>query len=124
MSQDWNRTEKGRRAEALAADFLSDRGLKLVTANYRCALGEIDLICRDGATYVFVEVRSRSGSSHGSAQESVTRRKQQRLVRLAQWYLKEVRQPRASARFDVVAVQWRGGEADLAWIANAFGADS
>ena len=95
-----------------------------MTANYRCALGEIDLICRDGATYVFVEVRSRSGSSHGSAQESVTRRKQQRLVRLAQWYLKEVRQPRASARFDVVAVKWRGGEADLAWIANAFGADS
>lgn len=95
-----------------------------MTANYRCALGEIDLICRDGATYVFVEVRSRSGSSHGSPQESVTRRKQQRLVRLAQWYLKQIRQSRASARFDVVAVLWRGGEPSITWIANAFSADS
>lgn len=117
-----SRAETGRKAEALAAEYLTGQGLRVVATNYRCAIGEIDLICLDGSSYVFVEVRSRTGTRHGLPQESVTRRKQLRLIRLAQWYLREVRDPQASARFDVVAVVWRGGRAELRWFVNAFDA--
>lgn len=117
-----SRSDKGRQAEDLARKYLRGRGLDIIEANYRCPIGEIDLVCRDGGTVVFVEVRSRSGRSKGLPQESITKTKRQRLVRLAQWYLKDRKTPRTSARFDVVAVLWTEGEAKLRWIVNAFDA--
>ena len=54
---------RGAVAEALAAEFLQARGLKIVARNYRCRGGEIDLIASDGDTLIFVEVRLRSGAA-------------------------------------------------------------
>jgi putative endonuclease len=114
------RVEKGRRGEDLAAQFLAKRGVRVIAQNFRCPLGEIDLIGRDGETLVFVEVRSRAGKAYGLPQESVTRAKQRRLTRLAQWYILKNHLERQPARFDVVAVTWGEGEPELTWIANAF----
>ena len=114
------RQEKGRAGEDVAARFLEQHGLEVLVRNFRCPLGEIDLIGRDRGTIVFVEVKSRSGAGYGLPQEAVSRTKQRRLTRLAQWYLKGKRLERQPARFDVIAVTWHDGEPEVRWIVNAF----
>ncbi|MEO7742838.1 MAG: YraN family protein [Usitatibacter sp.] len=109
----------GGEAEEQAARFLARRGLQLVARNYRTRLGEIDLIAREGATLVFVEVRLRKDSRFGGAVESITARKRRRIAAAARQYLMHM--PRVPAcRFDVVCIE--GDEAT--WIRGAFAVDS
>jgi len=106
-------------AEDRAAEFLQSQGLRLLQRNFRCRLGEIDLIMQDGADLVFVEVRSRSNAGYGSALETIGPRKRQRVARAAALYLQ--RHPaaaRTNCRFDVVAMDG----ARLQWVRGAFGA--
>lgn len=106
----------GAAKEALACAYLQARGLRLVTRNYRCPPGEIDLVMRDGPCLVFVEVRYRRGSAYGSPQESVTSRKRARITRAAQHYLQ--RHPTGlDCRFDVLAIS--GGD-QIEWLRDAF----
>lgn len=114
------RQTKGRQGELLAAEFLEKQGLRIVARNFRCPIGEIDLIAWDKGTIVIVEVKSRYSKGFGLAQESVSLSKQKRLTRLGQWYLKQNRLEGQPARFDVIAIDWTGGEPDITWIANAF----
>lgn len=114
------RHDKGKKGEILAAEYLEQHGLKMVAQNFRCPLGEIDLIGRDGKTIVFIEVKSRSTTSYGLPQDAVTRSKQRRLTHLARWYLKRHGLEREPARFDVVAIIWGDGAPELTWIVNAF----
>ena len=72
---------RGETGEALAAAWLIRHGLRSLARNFRCRLGEIDLVMRDGDTLVFVEVRCRRDCGYGSALESVTAGKQRRLLR-------------------------------------------
>ena len=81
------RAAAGARAESIAAEFLVARGLAIVTRNFRTRRGEIDLIARDGATLVFVEVRLRRSQSFGGAGASITAAKGARLVAAARGYL-------------------------------------
>ena len=93
--------DKGIAAEALAERYLTDRGLAIVARNYRCRLGEIDLIARDGDTLVFVEVRMRGSSAFGGAAASITASKQRKLHAAAGLYL--ARLPRTPpCRFDAI----------------------
>ncbi len=115
-----NRYQKGKEGERLAAEFLEQRGCELLDRNFRCQLGEIDLVVRDGKTVVFVEVKSRKGLRHGLPQEAVSRVKQRRLTLVARWYLKANRLERHSARFDVVAITWEEKKPEVTWIVNAF----
>lgn len=119
-----NQPEKGKLSEAVAADFLKKQGLTVVAQNVRCALGEIDLVAREGNIHVFVEVKSRFASGRGLPQEAITRAKQRRITRLAQWYIKQHRLQHQSARFDVIAITWQGDEPQIQWIPNAFEAAS
>lgn len=108
----------GAEAEQLAATFLQRQGLKLVETNYRCRFGEIDLICHDQDTLVFVEVRLRGNEAFGGAAASITDRKQHKLVLAARHYLQRLRTTPA-CRFDVVLL--RGlRDNDIEWIRNAF----
>lgn len=120
-----DRRARGDHAEQLAERWLLQQGLCTLARNYRCRMGEIDLIMRDGQRLVFVEVRWRSGNDYGGALASVTPRKQQRLVRAARHYL--ARHPRAAAldcRFDVLGLApGEHGEPDFEWIQHAFYAD-
>jgi putative endonuclease len=104
----------GRAAEAQALAFLREQGMILVTQNFLCKTGEIDLIMRHGATLVFVEVRARADRVHGGAAASVTHAKQRRLIRTAQFYLQRLRRL-PPCRFDVIAID--GG--NLEWLQNA-----
>lgn len=117
--------ERGQEAEAAACRFLVDHGLELITRNYRCRHGEIDLIMRDGRAVVFVEVRYRGNRRFADGAETIDRRKQSKLVATALHYLQS--HPGAAARqarFDVVAIAPDSGENQFHWIPNAFGADS
>jgi putative endonuclease len=96
--------DDGNRAEALAAQFLIRKGLSIVARNFRTRGGEIDLVARDGATLVFVEVRMRRSEDFGGAAASITARKQQRLVRAANGYLAMLgREP--PCRFDAILMR-------------------
>jgi len=110
---------RGQAAETLACRHLRAAGLVLVERNYRCRRGEIDLVMREADTLVFVEVRYRRQTSHGSAVESVDWRKQSKLSACALHYLQNRTQfTRLNCRFDVLAVNGNDGTID--WIRNAF----
>jgi len=108
---------EGARAEDLCAGLLRAAGLKIVERNWRCRMGEIDLIAEERGTLVFAEVRMRSGPGFGGAAESVTAAKRQRLLAAARLYLS--RCPDRPCRFDVLLVD--GTSADVQWIRDAFG---
>jgi putative endonuclease len=108
---------RGEEAEELAARFLAGQGLVVVARNYRTRLGEVDLVARDGATLVFVEVRLRSWSAFGGAAGSVDGRKQRRIVAAARHYLARLGAEPA-CRFDVITLQ--GRPATPSWIRGAF----
>ena len=97
-------TETGRAGEDQAVRVLRDAGLEIVERNYRCPLGELDVIARDGALLVFVEIRLRTRADRGSALETVGSAKRARVARVAEHYLAK-RQPKAAGiRFDVVGI--------------------
>ncbi|MCF8178348.1 MAG: YraN family protein [Sulfuritalea sp.] len=114
------RQAKGAAAEQMAADFLLRKGLSIIERNFRVRGGEIDLICRDGKTTVFVEVRSRSSGEFGGAAASITVSKQARLILAARHWL--LRHGETPCRFDCVLFD--GPDAGtLKWLRNAFTAD-
>ena len=94
----------GRYGEDVAARHLVDAGLKIVERNWRCAEGEIDIIAVDRGALVFVEVKTRSSDRCGVPAEAVTRRKADRLRRLALLWLREHPAGGVDVRFDVVSV--------------------
>lgn len=112
-----NRTAKGSKAEQTACEYLQAQGLRLVTRNFRCPLGEIDLVMEDGQTLVFVEVRSRARTRFGHPLETVGWRKQRRISLTACWYL-QGHATRRRCRFDVVTLD--GPQQRLQWVKNAF----
>jgi putative endonuclease len=98
------RRDRGLLAEDAAATWLARVGLEVVARNVRLSRGEIDLVCRDRDTYVFVEVKARRAAWGDPASAAVTRDKQRRLVQLAYAYLKWKGLERRRCRFDVVSV--------------------
>ncbi|HEY4373274.1 MAG TPA: YraN family protein [Burkholderiales bacterium] len=119
----WLRRERrgtsGSAAEGMALKYLEAQGLKLVERNFRCRVGEIDLIMADGGTLVFVEVRLRTNPAFVSAGESISHRKQARIVAAANQFLAGKRE--VPCRFDCVLLDKLEPEA-IEWIKNAFGA--
>lgn len=105
----------GAAAEQAAADYLVQQGLRLVARNFHCRGGEIDLVMRDGATLVFVEVRARSRADFGGAAASITAIKQARIILAARHYL-ALHKVDAPCRFDVVLLQ----AGRLQWLRAAF----
>ncbi|MEZ5582433.1 MAG: YraN family protein [Candidatus Competibacteraceae bacterium] len=111
--------QRGGAAESLACQYLESQGLVLITRNFRCRLGELDLVMRDGPQLVFVEVRSRSNRDYGSPIETITPTKQKRLLRAAAYYLQKTACT-APCRFDVIGISSVNGIDSVEWINNAF----
>ena len=114
----------GARVERAASAFLQQRGLVQVAANARYRDGELDLVMRDGATLVFVEVRHRRSDGHGGGAASVDAPKRRRLVRAAQRFL--LAHPslaESPCRFDVVEASGDPDAPRLNWLRDAFRAD-
>lgn len=110
----------GERAEERAQTWLQQQGLTTCAKNYRCKLGEIDLIMFHGDTLVFVEVRLRTNQHFLSAAESVTLAKQQKIIRTAQRFLQEQNlSDKYACRFDVIALNSHTSDS-IEWIRDAF----
>lgn len=109
----------GALAETLAATHLQQQGLRLLERNYRCRMGEIDLILADGPVLVFVEVRLRHNAEYGGAAASITAAKQRRILQAARHYL--AGKPEPVCRFDVILLDTLAADR-IEWIRNAFGA--
>jgi putative endonuclease len=110
----------GDAGEAAAADHLVAQGLRVLARNFRVKGGEIDLVCRDGDTTVFVEVRRRARADFGGAAWSITPAKQKRLVLAARhWLARHGNYYDGACRFDCVLID---GER-LEWLKDAFRPD-
>lgn len=106
----------GSHHEHKACRYLEGQGLRLITKNFRCSLGEIDLIMQDAEFLVFVEVRYRSHPQRLSSLDSVDYYKQQRLSRTAQYYLQKNHASEKPCRFDVLGFD----EEKMTWVKGAF----
>jgi putative endonuclease len=113
----------GRNGEELAAKYLTDIGLTVMTRNWRCREGELDIVATDGRDLaVICEVKTRSGVRYGSGAEAVDAGKRRRIRRLATLWLADHRaRPGIRLRFDVISVLWEpGADPQLTHIAGAF----
>lgn len=102
----------GQQGEDLACLFLQEKGYVIRERNVRTRDGEIDVIALDGRTLVFVEVRTRTADTYGTAHESITWKKRQKLRELALAYLQRQAEPFPSFRFDVIAITCPAGKVD------------
>lgn len=116
------RKNKGAWGEARAAEFLAREGYRILERNYRCSLGEMDIIAREGRTVVFVEVKTRSSERFGPPQGAIGPQKQRRMTAIALYYLKGKGWLGAPARFDVAAVSLGEGGEKITLYRNAFDA--
>lgn len=118
---DTARAIKGRQAENLAYEFLTQQGLTLLARNYRCRRGEIDLIMREGKITVFVEVRSRGNSGFMDTVESIDSGKRAHIVATSQDYLQtQKRTDKDICRYDVILLTGPAGAERIEWLKNAF----
>jgi putative endonuclease len=115
-----SRQALGKRGEDLACEELQKRGYTIVDRRFRTRCGELDIVAREGAVLVFVEVKARSSSSFGTPYESVTWKKQQRLSQMAAAYLCFKRLDGIACRFDVVAVVEQQGKHTVELVRGAF----
>ncbi len=105
-----DRAGLGIAGEKHAVRFLRRMGYRLVTRNYRCAVGEIDIVALDGPVIVFVEVKTRSSRQHADPEDAVNAVKQARLSRAARFFLRQTRCEGRAARFDVLAITCEAGD--------------
>jgi putative endonuclease len=111
----------GERGETVACRFLEVQGYKILEKNYKCKLGEIDVIARRRERLAFVEIKTRTSTQFGTPQEAVDLQKQEKIFKVAQWYLKEKKILKSPIAFDVVAILWQEGQTpEIRLIADAF----
>ncbi|MEO0020212.1 MAG: YraN family protein [candidate division WOR-3 bacterium] len=114
------RVELGKKGETLARRYLVSKGYTIIDTNYRSKYGEIDIICEDGETVVFVEVKSRTSEVFGKPAESVNWQKQKRLHRLAEDYLIGHKLEFRPVRFDVLSLLFLPDNVEIEHIQGAF----
>ncbi|MFC2062096.1 YraN family protein [Elusimicrobiota bacterium] len=113
-----NNLLKGQLAEKKALQFLKDKNYQIIHSNWRCRLGEVDIIAQDGSYLCFIEVKYRKSNSYGLPREAVDHKKRQKLINLALYYISREEKEK-NIRFDVVEVS----EDSINIIRNAFTAD-
>lgn len=116
-----NNITVGKRGEEIAVAYLKGRKFTIIARNFRCKGGELDIVARDGKTFVFVEVKTRRSLSCGPPQASVTPFKQRQNSKAALTWLAKNRLYDASARFDVIAILLREHQVpEIEHFRNAF----
>jgi putative endonuclease len=115
-----DRSERGRIGEDAALRVYRRRGYELIARNWRCPLGELDLVLRSGDRIVVCEVKTRSGSAFGGGYEAVTWSKRRTLRRLAEVFVQQEPAAAAEIRFDVASVWIGDGVPDVEIFEDAF----
>lgn len=114
------RQSLGKLGEDLACAELRRRGYEILARRYRTRVGEIDIVARDRETIVFVEVKARENARFGGGAAAVVLRKQRRIAQMATDYLCRRRLHNRPCRFDVVSVDFGGGEPRIEVYTHAF----
>lgn len=116
-----DRKRLGDWGEEQAARYLESKGLRILERNYRCKLGEMDLIAYDGEYIIFIEVKTRTSNAYGFPMEAVGKRKQTKYIQMASAYIKEKGMYGKSFRFDVIEIMTKEqGKPSINHIPNAF----
>jgi putative endonuclease len=110
----------GKEGEKIAAAFLKKNGYQISDTNFRCPLGEIDIIARENKTIVIVEVKTRKSNKLGYPEQAVGIKKQKKMSQLALWYLQKRKIFNVAIRFDVVAITLYPEGNDIKLIKSAF----
>jgi putative endonuclease len=118
------RQKTAKLGEDIAVEFLQHKGYKILKRNYRCRLGEIDIIAQKKGIICFIEVKMRSSLKRGLPQESIGDRKKHKLSKVALFYLKTYNLISHPARFDVVSILRDKGYRKISLIENAFNLSS
>lgn len=120
------RKELGRRGEQIAEGYLQTCGYKILEKNYRCPLGEIDLVAEEKGVLIFVEVRTLSSKNWGLPQMSINFTKQKKIIKTSLYYLSEKNMWNRTCRFDIVAITLpiENGEQRVELIKGAFEAQN
>src|SRR3954447_13821622 len=116
------RIAMGKTGEDLACSELEKRGCEIITRRHRTRSGEIDIIAKDGPTWVFVEVKARDSHEFGDAAEAVTPFKRRRIARLRMDYVARQHLTQSPCPFDVVAIHFDAGGTQIEVFQNAFDA--
>ena len=117
----WDGAKLGAEGERVAERFLRGQGYRIVTRNYHCRQGEIDLVALDGTMIVFVEVKTRTSRDFEDPDFAVTPEKQRRVILAANIFLRQTHSTGRAARFDIVAITGSpGGELEIEHFVNAF----
>lgn len=109
----------GKHGEKVACTFLRKKGYEILATSFRFEKTEIDIVCKDGKTIVFVEVKSRSTEVHGNPEESVDAKKQEKIVKAAERFI-QMHDMLGDIRFDVVSVITDGKKSKVTHIRDAF----
>lgn len=110
----------GKIGEFVAEKFLVKRGYKIIERNYRKKVGEIDLIANYENYIIFIEVKLRSSISYGYPAEYVTKKKQEKITKVAYFYLNSLDDKNFDIRFDVIAIIKEGIKYHIEHIQDAF----
>lgn len=109
--------ERGQQGEDLAAQIVAGKGLKILLRNFRCPVGEMDIIALEGDTLVFIEVRTRTTSKFGWGEETIQTKKRMRLQRIAEYFLLSRKYREwPPIRFDLIAIRWDESDPQTKWI--------
>ena len=118
--KDLSRIRTGKAGEEIAVRHLQKLGYRILERNYRCPLGEIDIVAKDNDTIVFVEVKSRKTEEFGNPELAVGAKKQRTLSLISMYYLAQKPPPQEDCRFDVVAIKILPSGTEVTLIQNAF----
>lgn len=118
--KDTQKITTGKEGEKIAAEYLKKNGYQIIEINYRCPIGEIDIIAQENNDLVFVEVKTRKSIELGYPEQAVGMKKQKKMSQLALWYLQKRKIVDTNARFDVVAITLIPEKNEVKLIQNAF----
>ena len=111
----------GKQAEAIAANYLSKQGIKIIERNFHCRFGEIDLIGLTDQYLVFIEVRYRKDEHYMTVFETIDKHKCRKLVTTSEYYLNSHRKYQdMTCRYDVIGITGEISDPAIEWIKNAF----
>lgn len=101
---------RGDMAENYVSNYLEERNYRILQRNFRCKLGEIDIIAEKNGTIIIVEVKARWSIKYGLPQEAVDKRKLKKLYQLTDYYLKERHNLDKRTRIEVAAIEIKNGK--------------
>ena len=118
--KDTKKITTGKEGEKIAVAYLKKNGYRIIEINFRCSIGEIDIVAKEKDDLVFIEVKTRKSIELGYPEQAVGIRKQKKMSQLALWYLQKRKIANTNARFDVVAVTLIPEKNEVRLIKNAF----